>query len=615
MSTPADALRSFGTAYYPDHWPEAEWKDDLARIRDAGCTLVRFGEFSWSWFEPEPGRFDFGPYDRFVELTHEAGLQLCLCTPTATPPPWMDTLFPDGRMQDMRGRPSLHHRHFWCWHHRASWEKTEESLHALVERYAKHPALWGWQVDNEPNLGEDIAGLAHVDQTYDFHPEAMRDWVEWLQTQYKSLDELNERWWTNFWSQRFSSWEELARPRGRHNPQWWLAFRRFREWSIAELHVRRQARLIRGIDPQAYVGTNIPEAGLKISVGIGQDYREQAKELDWVGTDLYQASGNRALDLQWASYRCDVIRGAAAGAEFLLAESQGGPHQRAWPFGFAPEAYEGDYLEDNVEAYARRGVQQVWWFLWRPTLGGNEQGMNGVQNLDGTDSERTVTARRLAGRTKDFAAMRADWLARPVARLHYPRDSIRAMAYHPDSLQILDDDLCGWHGLLESAGYRVGVFFDEDFCATIESAAVGEPLVLPQSVLLTCEQVEALAATRGRVFSGPHTGLFDEDGNLRRHTPPCKLAQHWGFTTGFWNDTGKRPTLFGEDVPAFREVKLAGEALVGASFEGAYTSPALLHLPGGGLFSAFHAGAGWLHGSAHLREALRGTLFAETARA
>jgi beta-galactosidase len=58
----------FGTAYYPDHWPDNEWERDLGAIRDAGLTVVRFGEFSWSWYEPSCGKFDFRAFDRFVGL-------------------------------------------------------------------------------------------------------------------------------------------------------------------------------------------------------------------------------------------------------------------------------------------------------------------------------------------------------------------------------------------------------------------------------------------------------------------------------------------------------------------------------------------------------------------
>src|SRR5258708_1845388 len=105
----------FGTAYYPDHWPQTDWARDLDRIKATGMDSIRFGEFSWSWFEPKPGKFEWGEYDRFADLAEQCGIKLVLCTPTATPPPWFLKKFPDCRLVDSEGRPCTNHRHYWCW--------------------------------------------------------------------------------------------------------------------------------------------------------------------------------------------------------------------------------------------------------------------------------------------------------------------------------------------------------------------------------------------------------------------------------------------------------------------------------------------------------------------
>jgi len=49
-----------------------------------GVAAVRFGEFSWSWFEPREGASDFAAYDRLADLCHDRGLKLVVRTPTAT---------------------------------------------------------------------------------------------------------------------------------------------------------------------------------------------------------------------------------------------------------------------------------------------------------------------------------------------------------------------------------------------------------------------------------------------------------------------------------------------------------------------------------------------------
>jgi beta-galactosidase len=544
---------SFGTAYYPDHWPEAEWGRDLDRMVAAGLTAVRFGEFSWSWFEPEPGQYDFSGYDRFVDLVEERGLELCLCTPTATPPPWMDVLFPDGRLEDMHGRRCLSVRHFWNWNHAGAWAKAEESITRLVERYARRPCLWGWQIDNEPNYAERI-GLAEPESMYDWSPAGRREFAAWLERRHGRIADLNAAWWTNFWSQRVRDWTEAATPRGRVNPHAWLDFMRWREANLAA-QVRRQADLLRRLNPaRVRIGCNIPETGVNLSVNIGQDYWAQAAGLDWVGTDLYQATGDRSRDLARLACSTDLLRGAAeaAGAEFFISETQAGPHRRAWPNGFAGEGFGPDYLRQCAETYATRGATRVWWFLWRPTLGGHEIGMNGVQDLEGGDTPRTAMVTRLVALGETLARRRQRWERRPRALVHYSRDSLLQRSAFTAGLSAWGDNLDGWHGLLESAGWRVDFVNDAQLLAGAATEAA--LVVAPFSAVMSDALVAALAAGQGALVAGPHTGCFDEHGRWRPRWPEA-LAQRLGLRPGLWRDGPPARRLAGAgEVAGWAEV-------------------------------------------------------------
>ena len=75
-----------GVCYYPEHWDQSLWAEDLDRMLGAGIQTVRIAEFAWSLIEPREGEFTYDFFDGFLELAGEKGMQVIFCTPTATPP-------------------------------------------------------------------------------------------------------------------------------------------------------------------------------------------------------------------------------------------------------------------------------------------------------------------------------------------------------------------------------------------------------------------------------------------------------------------------------------------------------------------------------------------------
>ncbi len=94
----------FGAAYYPEHWPEERWMEDIRLMQQAGLTVVRMAEFAWSTLEPSPGSFDFAWLDRAIEQLAAAGIVSVLGTPTAAPPVWLVAQHPDLLAVDENGR-------------------------------------------------------------------------------------------------------------------------------------------------------------------------------------------------------------------------------------------------------------------------------------------------------------------------------------------------------------------------------------------------------------------------------------------------------------------------------------------------------------------------------
>ena len=57
-----------GAYYYPEHWPENEWDQDLSKMAELGFEFTHFGEFAWSRMEPTEGNFDFSWLDKAIDI-------------------------------------------------------------------------------------------------------------------------------------------------------------------------------------------------------------------------------------------------------------------------------------------------------------------------------------------------------------------------------------------------------------------------------------------------------------------------------------------------------------------------------------------------------------------
>lgn len=213
---------TMGTCYYPEHWSRELWQDDLQRMKAAGITVIRVAEFGWNKVEPEEGVFTFDFWDEFLELCKREEMHVIFGTPTATPPAWLTEKYPEVLNCRQDGVPYRHGaRRHYNYNSPKYRELSARIVEKLAQHYGKHPAIVGWQIDNELNCEVD-----------EFYSEA--DSVAFrtfLKAKYKTLDNLNEAWGTVFWNQTYTDWEQIYVPRpvlnNGYNPHLRLDYYRF----------------------------------------------------------------------------------------------------------------------------------------------------------------------------------------------------------------------------------------------------------------------------------------------------------------------------------------------------------------------------------------------------
>ena len=85
----------YGVAYYDEYMPYDRLDKDVAMMKEAGISVVRMGESTWSLWEPEDGKFEYAWMDRIVDAMGKAGIKVVMGTATYSIPTWMAHAHPE----------------------------------------------------------------------------------------------------------------------------------------------------------------------------------------------------------------------------------------------------------------------------------------------------------------------------------------------------------------------------------------------------------------------------------------------------------------------------------------------------------------------------------------
>ena len=159
---PSDVV-ALGGDYNPEQWPREVWREDVELMQRAGVTFATVGVFSWSWLEPEPGRYEFGWLDEVLDLLHGAGVAVDLATGTASPPPWFSHQYPDSLPVRSDGARLWHgSRQAYCPSSTVFTEHAVALAEQMARRYHDHPALAMWHVSQRVRLPQPPVLLRHL---------------------------------------------------------------------------------------------------------------------------------------------------------------------------------------------------------------------------------------------------------------------------------------------------------------------------------------------------------------------------------------------------------------------------------------------------------------------
>ncbi|MFC8429563.1 beta-galactosidase [Streptomyces sp. NPDC057253] len=529
----------FGAAYYHEYQPYERLKDDLDLMAEAHFTVIRVGESVWSTWEPENGRFDLDWLQPVLDGAHERGISVILGTPTYAVPPWFARQYPEIAGESRTGeRIGWGARQEVDLTHPAFRFHAERIIRRIVARYAGHPAVIGYQVDNEPGLH-----LLHNHGVFQRFTDELRE-------RYGDVETLNRAWGLVYWSHRLSTWADLWTPDGNAQPQYDLAWRRFQARLVTEF-IEWQAGIVREYArPGQFVTTCISydrpgveddQLTARLDVTAGNPYYTMQDALE------LPDRGGRAQDWTtngtWALYRSADRMYSSRQEPFLVTETNAQAIGHPWN---NRPAYDGQWRQ-AAWALISRGASMIEYWHWHTLHFGAETYWGGVLPHNGRPGRVYRELAALGAELEKAGDLTASLTPDADVAFLYDGPSKWALEGQPP-LPTADGDGDGDERSYERI---FDAFYRGAFDAGLQSRIL-HPMQLPGTDLppvlvvpayyaaddAVLDRLKAYAEAGGHLVVGPRTAYGDTEARARTEVQPGRLTEAAGVTYDEFSNLG-----------------------------------------------------------------------------
>ena len=421
----------YGAAYYPEYTPSDRLDKDVELMQKAGINLVRVGESTWSSWEPRDGQVEFAWMERVLDRMHQASIKVILGTPTFSIPPWLYRKYPEILVTHNGTAPPLadpyqpsyppaltpgyygprQNYDFLNPHFR---EHAERIVRQIVSHFRNHPAVIGYQIDNEtyPN------GVVTPCTTAAF--------LERLKHKYKTPATLNKIWGLVYWGQLIDTWEDLPPRDGILNPGYKLEWENFQHDIVTD-YLAMQTRIVRECKRPDQFVTHDFSGGMHPNL----DQWAIARNLDVVSQNVYFET-QRCFDARQIWMNGDLARSLKS-TNYLVTETNA--QTIGWDSRTQYPPYPGQ-LRQAAFANLAAGANAVEYWHWSSLHYGQETYWKGILSHDLQPNriydEISDVSRELKKIGPELANLKKD---NKVAIL-FSADSANALSYMPFSDKI-----------------------------------------------------------------------------------------------------------------------------------------------------------------------------------
>jgi beta-galactosidase len=513
----------YGAAYYNEYMPAdlqpGRLEKDVALMQQAGITVVRMGESTWSLWEPKDGSFEYAWMDRVVEAMGKAGIKVIMGTPTYSMPTWMAKAHPEFYARPlggadvrygMRQNMDLDNPQFRSY--------AERLIEKLVSHYKDSPAVIGWQIDNETGA----YGASN--------PDVFQGFKDHLKEKFGTTAALNKAWFLNYWGQDVNDWADLPTRDNATSTSYKLEWSRWQEIRVTR-YLAFQAALVRKYRRADQFVTQDYGSMMKLDVNEFQ----VAKSLDVVSNNPYHGTQDH-MDGAWQALQGDFSRSLKQ-RNFLVTETNA--QTLGWDSAGQYPPYDGQ-LRLDVYTDVSSGANMVEYWHWHSIHAGQETYWKGVLSHDLEPNRAYAEVSRIAHELKKIGPEIVDLNIKNQVAILYSVDSSNAISFMPYETQ----QELAWVPGKAAGGYNAVL---SQLHRSLYQANVGADFVFPEAAdfsqykllivpVLYVASDELLKKISDYVHSGGHvlmtfkSGFVNENSAVRWERAPGPLREAAGFT-------------------------------------------------------------------------------------
>ena len=505
----------YGVAYYTEYMPYERIEEDARLMKEAGINTVRIAESTWSVLEPKPGEFSFDHIDPVLDIMHKYGIHVIVGTPTYAIPPWMAEKHPEIMVKTFDGQARFGGRQnmditnkdylFYC----------ERVMRALMEHVHEHPAIIGYQIDNETKSYKTATDNAN------------RLFIDHLKEKFKTTDSLNKVWNLAYWSQTISNWDEFQVTGAWANQAIHLEWYRFQHQLVTDF-LQFQYDIVKEyvLDDQ-FITQNFDlwwRGGQSSGPHPDVDHFNSAKVVDIAGIDIYHDWGDK-FDGWMINFAGDYTRSFKMDNYFVI-ETQA--QARGWSTINQLPLYDGQ-LRQAFYSHLANGANMVAYWPWHSIHNGGETFWKGILSHDMKPNRTFREAQKISSEIKNLGEKLVNIKPRSEIAILYSIESFNALRVKPFSENITYADLVNQvHRSLFEQNTRADFITPADTARFKDySLIIVPPLYVSNERVL--KNINDYVHDGGTVVMMFKSGFMDENSNVRPVEAPGILKESCGF--------------------------------------------------------------------------------------